>query len=57
MAKPDVVHIIIHNRPFYTFNKDNIEYVTQVNQGHSECLVAMFVKDDVIFRSFPKILD
>jgi len=23
-----------HNAPFYMFNKDNLEYVTQVNQGH-----------------------
>ena len=46
-----------HNTLFYTFNKDNIEHVIKVKQGHGECLASMFVKDDVTFRSFPKILD
>ena len=46
-----------HNTPFYTFNKDNIEHLSQVKQGHGECLASMFVKYDVTFRIFPKILD
>ena len=27
-----------NNTPFYTFNKDKIEHVTQLKQGHVECL-------------------
>jgi len=42
-----------HNTPFYTFNNDNTEFVIQVLAiGHGECLMSMFVKDDVIFRRF-----
>ena len=33
------------NTSFYMFNKDNIEYVIQVKQGHSECLASVFIKE------------
>ena len=36
-----------HNTPFYMFNKDNMEHVTQVNQGHVDHLGSLFDKDDV----------
>jgi len=39
------------------FNNDDIEQVAQAKQGHAECLVSMYVKHDVTFRSFLKILD
>jgi len=42
-----------HNRPFYKLNRDSVEYVTQVKQGHRECLASMFVKYDITFRRFP----
>ena len=45
------------NTPFYTFNKDNIEHVTQLKQDHGECLGSLSIKHDVIFRSIPKILN
>jgi len=43
---------IRHNTPFYTFNKDNLEKVTQVKQGHGECLSSKLVKYDVTLRRF-----
>ena len=46
-----------HNTPLYTFNKENMEHLTRVKQGHVKCLASLFGKDDVTFRSFPKILD
>jgi len=30
---------MLHNRPFHTFNKDNIEHVIQVKQGRVECVL------------------
>jgi len=45
------------NTPFYMFNKDNMEHASQVKRGHVECGGSLFGKDDVTFRSFPKILD
>ena len=41
---------MLHNKPFYTFNKDNIEHVTPVKQGHGECLASIFVKYHITFR-------
>jgi len=41
-----------HNTLCYMFNKYDIEYLTQVKQGHAVCLESLFVKDDVTFRSF-----
>jgi len=43
------------NTPFYEFNKDIMEYVKQIKQGHLKCLESLFAKDDVTFRGFPKI--
>ena len=42
-----------HKTPFYMFNKDHMEHVTQVKQDHVECLGSLFGKDDTTFRSFP----
>ena len=39
-----------HNTPFYMFNKHNMEHITQIKQGHVECLGSLFGKDDVTFR-------
>ena len=54
------IHLHIYKRhktQFLTFKTDNAECITQVKQGHEMCLASMFVKDDVAFRDFPKILD
>jgi len=40
------------NTPFYMFNKDNMEHVTQFKQCHVKCLGSLFGKDDVILKFF-----
>jgi len=44
-----------HNTPFYMFNKDIMEHVTQVKQGHVECLGSLVKMTS--HRRFPKILN
>ena len=39
-----------HNTPFYMFNKDNMEQITQVKQSSMERLGSLFGKDDVTFQ-------
>ena len=46
-----------YNTPLYMLNKDNMEHVIQVKQGHVECLGSLFGKYDATFRGFPKMLD
>jgi len=44
-----------HNTPFYTFNKDSIEHVLQVEEGHGECLrlcLSNMTSHSKVFRRF-----
>jgi len=40
-----------HNTPFYMFNKDNMEHVTQVKQGHVMWLRLKFWPYEMSFKT------